>query len=128
MAYLQFSELGGASIAAPAVRGPAIVDSLSPLEWSVVMLARLDGRGSLRPAGRWTSLLRAVFKRHNPKLADPRLEALRRMAVLAWQSGYTVPSHEVRSFLDAGFTAGQYELLVDRISIARILPRRTVRA
>ena len=126
MAYAQFQELGGAR-AARRTRGetrmvavePAATDRLTELEWSVVAIARRDGRASLRRPGRWTRAVRKLLKQRNPQLADPRLEALRRIAVLSWQHGYVVAPHEVKAFLAAGFTAGQYETVVDGIGAAK---------
>ena len=134
MAYLTFQDLGGGTVLAQdhamaPTRDvvPATGDRLSGLEWSVVAIARRDRPASLRRPGRMAVALRALFKQPNPKLADERLEALRRMAVLTWQDGYTVPSREVHAFLEAGFTSGQYETLVDSISAAKVIPPRTVR-
>lgn len=126
MAYLAFQDLGGAAAvrdahgATPvADRVPAAGDWLSALEWSVVAIARKDGRSSLARPSRLSVAIRTIFNQRNPRLADERLEALRRMAVLTWRDGYTVPSHEVRAFIDAGFTPGQYETMVDSIGVAR---------
>lgn len=132
MAYVDFQDLGGAMAAGHAGPTPDPVpagsDSLTALEWSVVAMARRDGRTSLRRPDRISTAWRALSRQPNPRLADGRLEALRRMAVLTWRDGYTVPSREVRTFLDAGFTPGQYETMVDRISAARMTPPRTVSA
>ena len=94
-------------------------ERLSALEWSVVALAQRDGRASLSRPGRLSTALRMLFNQPNPRLADERLEALRRMAVLTWHHGYTVASQEVRAFVAAGFTLGQYELMVDSIGTAK---------
>ena len=135
MAYLAFDELAPGMIAAPAPRadplplpGPLPLHEaparLSALEWSVVALAARDALSTLREPGRMGEALRTLFGgRHNPRLADPRLEALRRMAVLARHYGYAVPGVDVRDFLHAGFTPAQYELLVDSVTVART-PRR----
>ena len=132
MAYIAFQDLGGGSAARQSYRMvpaldpvPSGSDGLTALEWSVVAIARKDGRASLRRPGPVSTLLRTLFSRPNAMLADAKLEALRRMAVLTWQHGYTVPSGEVLAFLKAGFTSGQYETLVDRISAARVIPRKT---
>lgn len=130
MAYLAFQDLGGAAAvrAGASVPAPAPeANGLTRLEWSVVACARRDGRSTLRPESRWFRLLRTAFGWPNPQLADGRLEALRRMAVLAWRDGYAVAGYEVRAFLAAGFTPAQYELMVDHISVARTLPPRTAR-
>lgn len=128
MAYLAFTELPAgpalpATMPAPSRKPPSLrvaAARLSALEWTVVALAAHDGVASLRQPGRFAKWIGKMFGRaRSMALADPRLEALRRIAVLSWQHGYTVPGHEVRRFLDAGFSADQYELLVDRISTER---------
>lgn len=108
---------GPASV--PSVTAPVPAPRLSALEWSVVALARRDRLSSLRQPGRMATALRAVLKQHNPMLADERLEALRRIAVLGWHYGYTVPTGELKRFLKAGFSPEQYELLIDSIGVAR---------
>ena len=69
---------------------------------------------------------RTRLRLENRMLADDRLEALRRIAVLGWHHGYSVPSHEVARFLRAGYSHGQYELMMDSISAAHATrqPRR----
>lgn len=129
MAYLAFADaqVAGPVIAPVGFRAaeiqpePAEVARLSALEWSVVALARKDRLTSLRTPGRIAMAMGAVFgDQHNPRLADPALEALRRIAVLSWHHRYTVPPHEVKAFLAAGFSSAQYELIVDSISTAQM--------
>ncbi|UYY59265.1 hypothetical protein [Sphingomonas sp. S2-65] len=83
MAYLNFSELQGSPVAAPADVMAAA--GLSALEWSVVALAQKDRLSSLKTPGRMSMAMGVIFGKQsaNPQLADPRLEALRRMSVLA---------------------------------------------
>jgi hypothetical protein len=57
--------------------------------------------------------------RKNPRLADGRLEALRRLAVHAWHNSYMVPVSAIREFKAAGFTIEQYETLLASISRGR---------
>ena len=122
MAYLAFDEFGAIRPEAPAApRADAPTDSsrLSPLEWAVVALARNDSFASLREPGRLSVALGQLFgAKTNPRLADPRLEALRRMAVLSWHHRFAVPAREVRDFIAAGFTADQYETMLGSISAA----------
>ncbi|KQT35256.1 hypothetical protein ASG29_03885 [Sphingomonas sp. Leaf412] len=94
---------------------------LSALEWSVVALARRDRLSSLSRPGAVSIALGAVFggRRHSPHLADPRLEALRRMAVLSWHRGRAVSADELAAFLDAGFSPAQYRALLTSIAAAR---------
>ncbi len=125
MAYLAFPDLGGIAAVrqgAEATAEPSPVGSagrLSALEWSVVMIARRDRLSSLRRPGRLAVALGTLFDRRNPALADARLEALRRIAVLAWHADGAVPEAEVRAFLRAGFEHGQYETLIASIQAAR---------
>lgn len=90
---------------------PSTGDQLTALERLVVVIARADGRSSLRKPGWMSTAIRALSGRRNPMLADKRLEALRRIAVLTWHQGDTVPPNEVRTFLDAGFTPGQHDIV-----------------
>lgn len=94
---------------------------LSALEWSVVALARKDRLWSLDKPGRIATALAVLFKPpHNHMLADERLEALRRIAVLGWHYGYTIPTAELKRFLRAGFSPAQYELMMDSIGVAKL--------
>lgn len=133
MAYIAFQDFDGATairqprLAVPvADPTPAVLDRLTDLEWRVVAIARKDGPLTLRRPGRLTTALRMLLSRPNPMLTDPRLEALRRMAVLTWRRGYSVPPQEVRAFFDAGFTARQYEALADHIGAARAISPTTI--
>lgn len=91
---------------------------LSAHEWSIVALAERDGLSSLREPGRLAKAMEALFGLSRPnKLANGRMETLRRVAVFAWRQGWKVPKSELEDFLEAGFTLGQYELI--QASIAR---------
>ena len=123
MAYLAFTDAGVAAMGestAPAIRSRgAVRPHLSALEWSVVALARNDRLASLRMPGRIANAMGALFGGvRDPRLADPRLEALRRIAVLSRHQGYTVAPTEIRAFVAAGFSEDQYELIVDSLHAA----------
>lgn len=90
----------------------------SPLEWSVIRLARVDRLWTIRATGRLRRFWNWLAGRGNPSLANPQLEALRRMAVLTWHYGFTVPSDDIADFISAGFSPDQYELLARRINSA----------
>lgn len=133
MAYMDFAALQGARIAAPAEvawppRAPA-VSGFSALEWQVVALAQHDRLASLEAPGRLSVALGVIFggQSPNPKLADARLEALRRVAVLAWHRGYALPAHEIHAFHEAGFTPEQYETLLASISRGRAALNQGIR-
>ena len=121
MAYLNFSALEGSPVAIPADLLETPRARLSALEWQVVAIAQHDRLASLNEPGRIAIALGAIFgsKRANPRLADPRLEALRRVAVHAWHRGYAVPRAEIRAFHEAGFTPEQYETLLASVSRGR---------
>lgn len=91
----------------------------SRLEWSVIRLARVDGLSTLREPGRWGRFANWLMNRKGlPSLANERLEALRKMAVLSWHYGFTVPGDDVATFLSAGFSPDQYELMVRSVRAA----------
>lgn len=121
MAYLNFSELNGTPVAMPADIAARRPTGLSALEWQVVAIAQRDRLSSLETPGKLSVALGMIFggSRPNPRLADPRLEALRRVAVLAWHKGYAVPRPDIRAFHEAGFTIEQYETLLASISRGR---------
>lgn len=123
MAYLaRIEQQDSQPIALPAV-APAQA-GFSPLEWSVIRLARMDRLWTIRPLTRLRRFGNWLLSRGNPQLANEKLEALRRMAVLSWNFGFTVPGDDVADFLSAGFTPDQYELMVSRITAAVSAPRR----
>lgn len=114
-AFLDRFATEAAAPVAPAVAAPEFSD----LEWSVIRLARRDRLWTLRPYGRVRRFFRWLTGLGiNPKLADPRLEALRRISVLSWNFGFTVPGDDVADFVAAGFDHDQYELLVSSIGAA----------
>ena len=93
---------------------------LSALEWSIVAMAERDRVSSLREPGRFSSALSSLFGVRRPnRLANDRLEALRRIAVLAWHHRWNVPKSELNQFLASGFSLDQYELIQASIGKAR---------
>lgn len=117
MAYVAFDEFGAVQQAAAADR--TAKERLSPLEWAVVVLARRDTLASLREPGRLSVALGNLFgKQINPRLADSKLEALRRLAVRAWHDRSLISARELAEFLAAGFTVGQYHTMIASIRAA----------
>lgn len=124
MGYIDFDAVTGSNTIAPSFGVPDTPASgdarLGSLEWSVIALARRDSLSSLQAPGRIALAMGSVFgSRRTLRLACPRLEALRRIAVLSWHRGFAVPAKEVTAFTNAGFTLDQYERLVASISRAR---------
>ena len=122
MAYMARIETQDAPLAL-LQRAPAN-EEFSGLEWSVIRLARIDRLWTIRTTGRLRHFWNWLIGRGNPQLANPRLEALRRMAVLTWHFGFTVPGEDVSDFLSAGFTTDQYELMAGSINSALSARRR----
>ena len=127
MAYLAKIEPQAAS--PMALTGVPANDTARPdfsaLEWSIVRLARVDGLSTLRAPGRLRRFWNWLMGRTGgPELANERLEALRRMAVLSWHYGFTVPGDDVANFLSQGFSPDQYELMVRSIRAAVGAPQR----
>jgi hypothetical protein len=130
MAYLDlnsgFGEAPFASSgrAAPGATVP-VRASFSGLEWSVILLAAKDRLSSLSQPGRISRAIGGLFGLgETSRLADPQLEALRRMAVQAWHYGYLLPASEIGRFIDAGFTVDQVEMLLASVSQRRSHKRR----
>lgn len=134
MAYVAFAE-AGVPVAAPSTvfmapkpTAPAATAQFTALEWSVVALAERDSLSTLRNPSRMAVALGNLFgDRRNPALADPKLEALRRLAVLTWHHGYRVAESAVRAFVATGFTLQHYELLAGSIVSARVKRRSNSR-
>lgn len=131
MAYLNFreAELSGSLGTAFLTHEPVEArgeekTGFSPLEWLVIALARGDRLSSLRTPGRIASALSLLFgSSTEPRLANPQLEALRRLAVLAWHHGYNVPPSALAAFHAAGFSTGQAETLLDSVLGQRAVRR-----
>jgi hypothetical protein len=102
---------------APAA-GPS---GFTALEWSVIALAKNDSIGSLATPGRVSRALGGVFGLSTAsRLADPKLEALRRLAVHAWRRGFALPMAEINRFIAAGFAEAQMETLVASVTGLRV--------
>ncbi len=99
MAYLDvpFPRAAAAQTAAAGSTAVSVTEQasavarFSALEMQVIAIAKRDPPSSLRRPGVLWAVLGTLFGRHNPRLADARLEALRRMAVLSWRRGYSMP-------------------------------------
>jgi hypothetical protein len=123
MAYLDLS-LPAAAAHAPAFttqpRHDPIDIGFAHREWQVIALAERDPLNSLEAPGRIGRALAWMFGGGgDPRLADPKLEALRRLAVLAWHKGYAVPVSAIKAFKEAGFTVDQLEVLLASIGVRR---------
>jgi hypothetical protein len=122
MAYLDIDNM----FAAPVCARPSHVEAepkagFSALEWSVIALARRDTLRSLERSSRMGRALGSLFGLGTAsRLADPRLEALRRAAVYAWRRGFALPMAEIERFREAGFVDAQLETLVVSVTGMRV--------
>jgi hypothetical protein len=124
MGYLDLNAAYGQAAPLDAFTGHATARGeaaeFSALEWTTILFARRDGLSSLAAPGRFTRLVRRLFGlAAKPRLADARLEALRRFAIFAWEHGYNAPKSELIAFKNAGYTVAQAETLLASIAIAR---------
>jgi hypothetical protein len=87
--------------------------AFAPLELQVISLTALDPPSSLRRPSRLARLVERWLGLATRKpLANPRLEALRRFAVLARSARGRLPARELERFLSAGFTKAQAQRLL----------------
>lgn len=125
MAYIDFAQPlpaagDGALLAVVQERFRETAQGFSAAEWQIVRLAQTDGRASLRQPGRWSKIRTLIFgEQPHFRLADSRLEALRRLAVEAWHEGFAVRPSAIDEFLKAGFSEGQLETLLSAVTAAR---------
>jgi hypothetical protein len=89
-------------------------------EWQVIMIAQKDGLESLSEPGWFARLFARVFGGTTIRpLADPKLEALRRFAVLAWHYSYALPASAIEGIKTMGYSDDQLELALAKISNSR---------
>ena len=124
MAYLDLHSRYDTATATPLPVAKAFAPDhrrlFSALDWSVVALARRDSLASLGEPGPMSRALGGLFGfGRASKLADPRLEAIRRFAVHAWHRGYTLPVSEIKAFLASGFGNEHVDTLLASVAIAR---------
>lgn len=120
MAYLAPAQIGDEK----PLPGRVLVRSWSnpatftQLEWSVIRLSQNDKTWSTISTP-FQHVLNFLLARRANRLANDRLEALRRMAVFARQFGFTVPADKLAAFLGAGFSVEQFELIVSSLRPAK---------
>ena len=132
MAYLDIDNMFAAPVRSRGAQSDAAgaatatASGFSALEWSVIAVSRRDSIASLEDPSRMSRAIGSLFGfGTTSRLADPKLEALRRVAVYAWRRGYALPQAEIDRFVEAGFTIDQAETLVasvtgDRVGLTQI--------
>ena len=79
--------------------------SLTDLDWQVVEMAKADGPRSMNPDGRFARFLRDAFGLPTARrLANAKLETLRRFSVRAWFWDL-IRSRDVRALMETGYTS-----------------------
>lgn len=121
MAYLDVREAAMmASHAAAPMADPIEQVGFTRREWQVIVLAQRDGLSSLREPDWLARLMGRLFGTSiNRRLADPRLEALRRLSVHAWQDSFAVPVSAIKAVKAQGFSGDQVELLLASVANGR---------
>jgi len=120
MAYLAFETVPTLPAFGAASADAGKQTGFTALEWRVIALARHDGLDSTRSASRIASAVRGLFGfADTNRLADPRLEALRRVTVMAWHRGDRLPDAPVAEFLAQGFSRAHLVLLLGEIARRR---------
>lgn len=119
MAYASLAASAPVHVGEPESAGPTLRPAekggFEPLELRVIALAEADPVASIGSPTRFRRLFERWFGFKLPRpLANERLEALRRFAVLARVSGDGMPAEEVRNFLTAGFSLRQARTLQRR--------------
>ena len=114
MAFMNFNEAGFIAAVRSNQAAPVAESGMfSPLEWLVIALAGRDHLSSLREPGCFARAAAALFGGGNERpLAGSRLEALRRVAVLARHRRGDVPAAEMAAFHRAGFSTDQAATLL----------------
>jgi len=135
MAYLDIDNMFAAPVRSRGAQAAAPKDAgFSALEWSVIAVSRRDSIASLEEPSRVSRAIGSLFGfGTTSRLADTRLEALRRLAVHAWRRGYALPQAEIDRFVEAGFTIDQAEALVasvtgDRVGLTQIYSKPRIAA
>lgn len=120
MAYRAF-DVGPFGLETATTDSIAATARFTHAEARVIALADSDRADSVGARSRLGRFIDRVFgiRRSNP-LADPRLEALRRFAVLARLSDGRLPGAEIERFIAAGFTVLQARALQLRVAASRI--------
>ena len=125
MAFLEFDDSGVATnFVASNIAPPVTVSAFSQLEWTVVSLAQRDRLYPVtRPPIIEKLLTMLVGEAREPRLANPRLETLRRTVLAIRRWGRGIPGDIAAAFDAAGFNRGQFDMLIDSIA-ADLMERR----
>jgi hypothetical protein len=116
MAFIDFTPGATAPFPRPGIgRSVAAVAPLSALEQAAVDIGAHDPLSSIREEGSLTGLLRSLFAiPRTAALADPKLEAIRRLAVVAHLGVDVELTREERRAQANGVSSGQMAMVFAR--------------
>ncbi len=121
MAYL---DLNGLHTSPQARTRRSATPVFDRLDEAAIEVAQHDGLASLRRPGRIGRFFEQLLGLHVASaLADPRLEALRRLAVAARLGSDRIVAREAKAARDAGFTSFQVDALFARFGFAPAFER-----
>ena len=119
MAYRTFAAPDLLVSDSPESPAPPKTAPFESLELKVIRLAEADPVASIGAPSRFAAFFERWFGFERPRpLADARLEALRRFAVLARVTGGQLPGEEIKRFLEAGFSHLQARTLQRRADLS----------
>lgn len=100
---------------------------LTRLERRVVDIVRKDSLKTLKPRRERGRLARMLLGPEpvSPSFANPRLEAIRRVAVHGWQQGIAIPARALGEARAAGLTRGEIDAVLDIIRLDNAGIRKT---
>jgi hypothetical protein len=114
MAYVDFRQHRGMPV------GADIGADFAASEWAVIRMARRDPLASIARPSRLGYLVRALFGIEPPnRLADPRLEALRRVAVRCWRGDGSLERLDLEELISEGFAVEQALRLTAYVRLTR---------
>ena len=92
-----------------------VPSSLGALEWKVVEVARRDRGRDIDPDSFLARIAHILLGTPlASRLADSRLEALRRFCIRAWHGG-TVRTDDVRRLIEAGYSVGDLSRILAHV-------------
>jgi hypothetical protein len=94
-------------------------DALGRTEWSVIDMARAEGRRSANPNAFFNRLIAKLFGIAIARpLANERLEALRRFALSAWFRA-EIRTRDMRNLFAAGFSSNDAARIIAYVGLQR---------
>jgi len=124
MAFMDFTGFAAARVGSSSEKPAASSPNLSALEIAAVQLGEHDDLSSIRRHGRASNWIRAAFGWRTPTpLADPVLEAVRRLSVAAHLGNAGLIDRVANEAIATGLSALAISAVLDRFAISRNAPK-----